>query len=191
MQALAAVDVLGHEAEAVAVLLGPRNGFSREANTETPRKQTPRMPPIHIRVVAAFLLSGFLNAGRHWRPLRHPTARRRRTRTPAAACTDRGLWSSCRSRRRLSTAASPGSGRGAARTPGSRPVHEQEDQHQDVEVRRARRTAEPLSFTPRRLTTVISSTQSRHTGTVHLVSKPVAVRMASTPPATLTATVRM
>ena len=35
------------------------------------------------------------------------------------------------------------------------------------------------------------NTHNKHTGTVHLLSKPVAVRMASTPPATLTDTVRM
>ena len=38
---------------------------------------------------------------------------------------------------------------------------------------------------------VITSTHRRQMGTVHLVSKPNAERMASTPPATDTATVRM
>ena len=37
----------------------------------------------------------------------------------------------------------------------------------------------------------MTNTHARHTGTVHLLSKPVAVRIASTPPATLTATVKM
>ena len=49
----------------------------------------------------------------------------------------------------------------------------------------------PDSFRPRRLASVMSSTHARQTGTVHLLSKPNAERMASTPPATDTATVRM
>ena len=57
MHALAVVEVLGHQPEAVAVF-GPRYGLRWAASTDTPRKQVPRIAPIHTSVFAAFLLSG-------------------------------------------------------------------------------------------------------------------------------------
>ncbi len=42
---------------------GPRYGLSFWARIDTPRKHEPRITPIHTSVLAAFLLSGILNAG--------------------------------------------------------------------------------------------------------------------------------
>ena len=49
----------------------------------------------------------------------------------------------------------------------------------------------PDSFRPRRFAIVITNTHTRHKGTAHDEDNPVAERIASTPPATDTATVRM
>ena len=61
--ALAAVEVLGHQPEAVAVVLAPVRLQVRGQHRHAEEAAARGCAPIHISVVAAFLLSGFWNAG--------------------------------------------------------------------------------------------------------------------------------
>ena len=155
---------------------------------------TPRMPPIHTSVrrgVLALRLAG--TPARRWTPPRRPTAPRRPTRTPASSMIQRRApccaSASCAA---SSTGLSSGIGAEVLDEHAVAADDDQQDEHQRCRSTSAPANAAPDSFDA---TQVGHRHQRRRRAgrraRVHLVSKPVAVRIASTPPATLTATVRM
>ena len=149
-----------------------------------------------MSVVAAFLLSGFLKAGTPFETASTPDS---------ATAPEENARSSMKMPERLDLAglgglafASSLRGRASESAPMSLTMKmryeadaDQRHQQHDVDVGRAGRTARRTPSRHGGWRASSPDTQNRHSGTAHCGRSPTAERMASTPPATDTATVRM